>query len=92
LAEHIPSLNEVYAYIVAEINDEFKDDLRDTGWKPFFSTGADNVWHRSANTAREIPFHQYIMPIGDILSDAKARNKVFEDILNGAHNSEEAAS
>ncbi len=82
LIDKIPSVLEVFTFAVVEIDDEFYRDLKQTNYIDVFSP-TERILYQSfkigANAS--VPLHQYVMPSSALLKDAKARNKVFEDIL-----------
>jgi hypothetical protein len=82
LVARIPTVLEVFAFAVVEINDEFYLDLKQTNFKDIFSP-KERIVYQDFRIGKEqtVPMHQYVMPMSALLKDAKARNKVFEDIL-----------
>ena len=82
LVDKLPSVMEVFAFAIVEINDEFYRDLKQTNYSDIFSP-TDRILYQSfkTGTSGETPLHLYVMPPTALLKDAKARNKVFEDIL-----------
>ncbi|MDE2430850.1 MAG: hypothetical protein KGM99_19190, partial [Burkholderiales bacterium] len=82
IVKKIDSIREVFAFAIVEVNDEFYELLIGDGFTDIFSMDTRIVYRDYKIKARgDMPFHQYVMPINAILKDAKARNKVFEDIL-----------
>lgn len=82
LAKRIDSICEVFAFAIAPISDEFYDLLLSDDYKSIFSIDSKIVYRETKSQVRGgIPVHQYVMPLSAVLVDAKARNKVFEDIL-----------
>ena len=82
LADRIPTVREVFAFSVVEIDDDFYRDMKQTGFKDVFSL-TDRVVYNDflIGSKDEIPLHLYVMPASALIKDAKARNKVFEDVL-----------
>lgn len=82
LVDKIPTVLEVYAFGVVEIDDEFYKDLKQTNYQDIFSP-TERILYQSFKIGANntIILHQYVMPCSALLKDAKARNKVFEDIL-----------
>lgn len=82
LSERIPTVLEVFAFAIVEVNDEFYRELKQTNFKDIFSLNDRVVYNDfKIGLNDSIPLHQFVMPVGALIKDAKARNKVFEDIL-----------
>ncbi len=82
LAERIPTVREVFAFSIVEIDTEFYRDMKTTGFKDVFSLNDRVVYNDfSIGTKNEIPLHLYVMPASALIKDAKARNRVFEEVL-----------
>lgn len=82
LAERIPTVREVFAFSIVEIDAEFYRDMKTTGFKDVFSLNDRVVYNDfSIGTKNEIPLHLYVMPASALIKDAKARNRVFEEVL-----------
>ena len=82
LSDRIPTIREVFAFSIVEIDDEFYRDMKQTGFKDVFSLN-DRVVYSDflIGTKSEIPLHLYVMPASALIKDAKARNRVFEEVL-----------
>lgn len=82
LADQIETIREVFAFAIVEIDDPFYRDMKQTGFKEVFSM-SDRVLYNDFFVGREndIPLHMYVMPASALISDAKARNRVFEEVL-----------
>lgn len=82
LADKIPTVLEVYAFAIVEVDDAFLRELKQTGFKDIFSL-KDRVLYDDFNIGKnsDIPLHLYVMPAGALIKDARARNKVFEEVL-----------
>ena len=82
LVDRIDTVREVFAFSVVDIDDDFYRDMKQTGFKDVFSLG-DRVVYSDflVGTVDEVPLHMYVMPASALVTDAKARNKVFEDVL-----------
>lgn len=82
LSERIPTVREVFAFSIVEIDDEFYRDMKQTGFKDVFSL-TDRVVYNDflIGSKSEIPLHLYVLPASVLLKDAKARNRVFEEVL-----------
>jgi hypothetical protein len=82
LSERIPTVREVFAFSIVEIDDEFYRDMKQTGFKDVFSL-TDRVVYNDflIGSKSEIPLHLYVMPASALIKDAKARNRVFEEVL-----------
>jgi hypothetical protein len=82
LVERIQTVREVFAFCVVEIDDEFYKDMKRTGFKDVFSLSERVVYDDfEIGQADEVPLHLYVMPAGSLITDAKARNRVFEEVL-----------
>jgi hypothetical protein len=82
LVKKLPSVLEVFAFALVEIDDKFYEELKITKYKDIFST-SERILYNDFEIGKKynIPMHQYVMPISALLTDAKSRNKLFEDIL-----------
>lgn len=82
LVDRIKSVREVFAFSVVEIDDEFYKDMKRTGFKDVFSLGKRVVYNDfEIGVDGDIPLHLYVLPGASLITDAKARNRVFEDVL-----------
>lgn len=82
LSERIPTVLEVFAFAIVEVDDEFYRELKQTNFKDIFSLNDRVVYNDfKIGINDSIPLHQFVMPVGALIKDAKARNKVFEDVL-----------
>lgn len=82
LADRIETILEVFAFCVVEIDDEFYKDMKRTGFKDVFSLSERVVYDDFViGLDDNIPLHLYVMPAASLITDAKARNKVFEEVL-----------
>lgn len=82
LADRIQTVREVFAFSIVEINDEFYRDMKQTGFKDVFSLTERVVYNDFLiGSKSEVPLHLYVMPSSALIKDAKARNKVFEEVL-----------
>lgn len=82
LSDKIPTVREVFAYSIVEINDEFHKDMKQTGFKDVFSLTERMVYNDFLiGTNSDIPLHMYVMPVTALITDARARNRVFEEVL-----------
>lgn len=82
LAARIPTVREVFAFSIVEIGDEFYRDMKQTGFKDVFSLTERVVYNDFLiGEDNSIPLHLYVMPSSALIKDAKARNRVFEDVL-----------
>ena len=91
LVDRIQTVREVFAFCVVEIDDEFYKDMKRTGFKDVFSLSERVVYDDfEIGQADDVPLHLYVMPAGSLITDAKARNRVFEEVLR--FNVEEKAS
>ena len=82
LADKIPSVLEVFAFAIVEVDDEFYRELKQTNYKDIFSLKERVVYQDfKIGNSESIPLHLYVMPVAALIKDAKARNKVFEEVL-----------
>ena len=82
LADRIESVREIFAFSIVEINDEFYRDMKNTGFKDVFSLSEKVVYNDyNIGSSNQIPLHLYVMPASSLIADAKARNRVFEEVL-----------
>jgi hypothetical protein len=82
LVDRIETVREVFAFSVVEIDDEFYKDMKRTGFKDVFSLSERVVYDDFViGTDNDIPLHLYVMPAASLITDAKARNRVFEEVL-----------
>jgi Histidine kinase-, DNA gyrase B-, and HSP90-like ATPase len=82
LANKIPTVLEVFAFAIVEVDDDFYRELKQTNYKDIFSL-KDRVVYQDFKIGHSetIPLHLYVMPVAALIKDAKARNKVFEEVL-----------
>lgn len=82
LVDRIKTVREVFAFSVVEIDDEFYKDMKRTGFKDVFSLSERVVYDDFViGSNDDIPLHLYVMPAASLITDAKARNRVFEEVL-----------
>lgn len=82
LVDRIKTVREVFAFSIVEVDEEFYRDMKRTGFKDVFSLSERVVYDDFIiGSADDIPLHFYVMPAASLISDAKARNRVFEDVL-----------
>lgn len=82
LADAIPTLREVFAFSIVDIDDGFYRDMKQTGFKDVFSLNEKVVYNDfEIGAESNIPLHLYVMPAKALIQDAKARNRVFEEVL-----------
>ncbi len=82
LVDRIDTVREVFAFSIVEIDDEFYKDMKITGFKDVFSLSERVVYNDfNIGSSNEIPLHLYVMPASSLIIDAKARNRVFEEVL-----------
>jgi hypothetical protein len=82
LADRIPTVREVFAFSIVEIDDDFYRDMKQTGFKDVFSLTERVVYHDFLiGSNSSIPLHLYVMSASALIKDAKARNRVFEEVL-----------
>ncbi|MDO8039567.1 ATP-binding protein [Janthinobacterium sp. SUN137] len=82
LSEKIPTVMEVFAFSIVDVDDEFYRELKQTNYKDIFSL-KERVVYQDFNIGSDnaVPLHLYVMPAASLIKDARARNKVFEDVL-----------
>jgi anti-sigma regulatory factor (Ser/Thr protein kinase) len=82
LTDRISTVREVFAFSIVEIDNEFYRDMKQTGFKDVFSLNERVVYNDFLiGSNSEIPLHLYVMPASALIKDAKARNRVFEEVL-----------
>jgi anti-sigma regulatory factor (Ser/Thr protein kinase) len=82
LADRIPTVMEVFAFSVVEIDDDFYRDMKQTGFKDVFSLTERVVYNDFLiGSDSNVPLHLYVMPASALIKDARARNRVFEEVL-----------
>lgn len=82
LVDRIPTLREAFAFSIVEIDDEFYRDMKQTGFKDVFSLSERVVYNDFLiGENSDVPLHLYVMPAAALIRDAKARNRVFEEVL-----------
>lgn len=82
LVKRIQTIRQVFAFSIVEIDDEFYDDMKQSGFKDVFSLTERVVYNDfDIGFSNEVPLHLYVMPVSSLISDAKARNRVFEEVL-----------
>ena len=82
LVDRIRTVREVFAFSIVEIDQEFYRDMKRTGFKDVFSLSERVVYDDFViGSDNEIPLHLYVMPVASLIIDAKARNRVFEEVL-----------
>lgn len=82
LVDRIGTVREVFGFSIVEIDDEFYKDMKRTGFKDVFSLHERVVYNDFViGSADNIPLHLYVMPAASMIMDAKARNRVFEEVL-----------
>jgi hypothetical protein len=82
LVDRIETVREVFAFSVVEIDDEFYRDMKRTGFKDVFSLSERVVYDDFViGSGNDVPLHLYVMPAASLITDAKARNRVFEEVL-----------
>lgn len=82
LVDRIKTVREVFAFSIVEIDDEFYKDMKRSGFKDVFSLSERVVYNDfSIGSDDEIPLHLYVTPAASLITDAKARNRVFEEVL-----------
>lgn len=82
LVDRITTVREVFAFSIVEIDDEFYRDMKRTGFKDVFSLSGRVVYDDFViGSDDDIPLHLYVMPAASLITDARARNRVFEEVL-----------
>lgn len=82
LVDRIETVREVFAFSIVEVDDEFYKDMKRTGFKDVFSLSERVVYDDFViGSNDDIPLHLYVMPAASLITDAKARNRVFEEVL-----------
>lgn len=82
LIDRIETVREAFAFSIVEIDDEFYRDMKSTGFKDVFSLNERVVYNDfPIGSKSDIPLHLYVMPAATLIMDARARNRVFEEVL-----------
>lgn len=82
LTDQIGTVREVFAFSVVEIDDEFYNDLKSQTFMDVFSLSERVLYHDYlVGKNNNIPLHLYVMPVSSLITDARARNRVFEEVL-----------
>jgi hypothetical protein len=82
LSDRIGTVREVFAFSIVEIGEEFYRDMKQIGFKDVFSLNERVLYNDySIGPSSQIPLHLYVMPSSALIKDAKARNRVFEEVL-----------
>jgi len=82
IVERAGSILEVFAFAVTEIDSAFYRDLKQSNFRDVFSVGEKILYQDfRIGPSETIPLHQYVMPASSLVRDARARNQVFEDVL-----------
>jgi hypothetical protein len=82
LVDRIKTVREVFAFSIVEVDDEFYKDMKRTGFKDVFSLSERVVYDDFViGSFNDIPLHLYVMPASSLIIDARARNRVFEEVL-----------
>lgn len=82
LVDRIKTVREAFAFSIVEIDDEFYKDMKRTGFKDVFSLSERVVYNDfDIGTDNDIPLHLYVMPSASLITNAQARNRVFEEVL-----------
>lgn len=78
LKEKVKEINNVWAYIITSIDDEFEISLKASGYKERYTNASDGkiLYFYNEGVA-----HIYALDIKAVTADAFARNKTFLDIL-----------
>ncbi|MGC9449696.1 ATP-binding protein [Cereibacter johrii] len=82
LVDRIETIREVFAFAIVEIDDPFYRDMKQTGFRDVFSLSNRVLYNDFlVGEGNDIPLHMYVMPATALILDAKARNRVFEEVL-----------
>lgn len=82
IVERAKSILEVFAFAVTEIDNAFYRELKQTNFRDVFSIG-ERILYQDFKIGLDdsVSLHQYVMPASSLIRDARARNKVFEQVL-----------
>ena len=71
-------IEEIWAFLVTDVDERFAERLKDNGYNPLFSTDREiyHQYYKSFNASI------YVIGAQTLVFDAEARNKVFIDIIN----------
>lgn len=87
LAEEIDGLKTLYGYIITNLDDDTKKELRaQNGVRELFAVGHSPIYYYYNENIRDKagnlkPCHVYILSTDTLYEDANARNKIFLDII-----------
>jgi len=70
-------IEEIYAFLITDIDQKLADDLREDDYIPLFSTESP-IFHRFYD---KLGISIYVVSARTLIKDAEARNKVFLDII-----------
>ena len=71
------NIEEIYAFLVTDIDKKFEERLKDNNFTPLFSLDTPIFHH----PYKELGLSIYVISVKSIVDDAEARNKVFLDII-----------
>jgi len=71
-------IEEIWAFLVTDVDERFAERLKDNGYNPLFSTDREIYHHYYDKLHASI----HIIGAQTLVFDAEARNKVFIDIIN----------
>lgn len=74
--EFFPDVKEKWYYLITKVDENFKRQLRNNGYKKLFSRGECYFFYNE-----NLSTHFYVLNMQTLLDDANARNKIFMDIL-----------
>lgn len=87
LAEEVDGLKTLYGYIITNLDDDTKKELRaQNGVRELFAVGHSPIYYYYNENIRDKagnlkPCHVYILSTDTLYEDANARNKIFLDII-----------
>jgi hypothetical protein len=70
-------IEEIYAFLITDIDQKLADDLREDDYIPLFSTESP-IFHRFYD---KLGISIYVVSARTLIKDAEARNRVFLDII-----------
>lgn len=75
-------MKEVFAFAVVYADADFARDLRQQQFKSVFSSEGNIFYNQYfIGPDESVPLHLYVTPPLTLLADAKARNEIFEKVL-----------
>ena len=79
IRESFDNIDRIWCYTITKFNDKFENNIENQDFKPLFTNGKDKkLYYRYFIN---LDAHCYYISFDALLADAKARNKLFLDII-----------